>query len=253
MNFILNILLLTLAAKTLDRTATRFRIIGGSAAGALGYCIVLCLPLSYSGKILTGLIPVSMGMCKLTFKTKGFKSIVRETGYLFVYAFLLGGFMLFLLKRVSFLGRYSGKIWCVLGIGYVSFASLDFFLQKHRERKSDPFCRVAILCGDKEIKVTALIDTGNGLKDPVSGKPVSILEEEIWEQLKPLMREEKLKMIPYRSVGNSHGMMKGYELGPVTVEKEEQKVCHEKMIVGICEGRISSGGQYQMILHPELF
>lgn len=251
-NFILNIFLLTLTAKTLNRTATRRRIIAISAVGALGYCIILCLPLSYSGKILIGLIPVSVGMAKLTFNTKGVRGIIRETGYLFVYAFLLGGVMLFLLKRFSFLNRHSGKIWCVLGVAYIIYSTLDYVGKKHRSRKANPFCKVFIPCGDKEVVITALIDTGNGLKEPVTGKPVSILEEKIWEQLKPLMREEKLKVIPYHSVGNSHGMMEGYELPGLIVEQEAQKVCYEKVIVGVCQGQISSGKRYQMILHPEL-
>lgn len=252
MNFILNIFLLTLTAKTLNRTATRFRIIGVSAAGALGYCIILFLPLPYSGKILIGLIPVSMGMAKLAFKTKSFKGVLRETGYLFIFAFLLGGGMLFLLKRFSFLYQHSGKIWCVLGVAYIAFGFLDYFIKRHRNKKANPFCRVLIPCDDKEVIITALVDTGNGLKEPISGKPVSVLEEQVWEHLKPLMREEKMKIIPYHSVGNSHGLMVGYELARIIVEQEEQKVCYEKVIVGICSGQISSGKQYQMILHPEL-
>ncbi len=251
-NFILNLFLLTLTARTLNRTATRFRLIGGSAAGALGYCIILWLPLPYSGKILIGLIPVSIGMCGITFRSRGYRNVLRETGYLFVYAFLLGGAMVFLLNRFTFLGRAGGKAAGIMGVGYVCFALTDFFLRKHRERKADPFCRVVIPCGEEEVCVNALIDTGNGLREPVTGKPVSILEEAVWERLGALMREEKLKLIPYHSVGNSHGLMKGYELASVIIVKEEQRICCEKVVVGICEGEISSGKQYQMILHPDL-
>lgn len=252
LNFILNLFLLTLTARTLNRTATRFRVIGGSAAGALGYCIILLLPLPYSVKIVMGLIPVSIGMCGITFRSRGFRSVLRETGYLFVYAFLLGGAMLFLLNRFTFLNRAGGKVAGVLGVGYVCFALADFFLKKHRDRKANPFCRVVIPCGEGEVRVNALIDTGNGLREPVSGKPVSILEKAVWEQLGPLMREEKLKLIPYHSVGNSHGLMEGYELSALIIEKEEQKICCEKVVVGICEGEISSGKRYQMILHPDM-
>lgn len=251
-NFVLNLFLLTLTAKTLNRTATRMGILGGSAAGALGYCIVLCLPLSYFSKIVIGLIPVSVGMVKLTFRSKGYRQIARETGYLFVYAFLIGGFMLFMLKRFSFFGQNSGKVWCVLGLALLAFVPLDILAKKYRNRKSNPFCQVSIPCQGREVKVTALIDTGNGLREPVSGRPVSILEEKVWEQLRPLMRDEKMKVIPFHSVGKPHGLMKGYELNLLVVEREAQKTCYEKVIVGVCDGQISSGKHYQMILHPEL-
>ncbi|MCL2253699.1 MAG: sigma-E processing peptidase SpoIIGA [Lachnospiraceae bacterium] len=251
-NLVLNILILILTAKTLKLSVTRIRILAGGILGALGYCIILLLPLTYRTKIAVGLIPISILMCVITFRTKGLRNVLRQTGYLFIYAFLIGAVMIFLQRQVPFAAKYSGGGWLIISLGYTVYAVLDYFLKIHRRHEENFFVDVSIPCLTEEINIIALVDTGNGLTEPVSKKPVAVLEEKVWEQLKPLMKPEKTKAIPYHNIGNAHGLMIGYELEEIYITKSGQRERYENIVVAVGPGGISQSGDYQMIINPKL-
>ena len=251
-NLVLNIFILILTAKTLKLSVTRLRILAGGIIGALGYCLALLLPATYPVKVLAGLIPVSILMAKLTYRSQGIKHVLRQTGFLFIYAVLIGGIMIFLQRRIPIIGSYADKVWLILILGYGVFAVIDLWVKNHHRQQENVFLNVSILCGQEMVHVTALMDTGNGLTEPVSGKPVAILEEAVWERLKLLMKPEKLKAIPYHNIGNAHGLMTGYELSEIVIEQLGQRKKYENVIVAIGPGKMSGVNKYQMLLNPLL-
>lgn len=251
-NLILNVFIMILTAKTLKLSVTRLRILLGGTIGAFGYCLTLLLPISYTAKVFAGLIPISALMAKYTYRSQDFKNILRQTGFLYVYAFLLGGIMIFMHNRIPLIGKYTEKVWLIITLGFATFAIVDHFLKIHKSHQENVFLQVGIPCGVEEVSVTALMDTGNGLTEPVSGKPVSILEETAWERLKPLMKPEKTKAIPYHNIGNPHGLLIGYELSELYIEESGRREKYESVVVAVGKGKISKGGKYQMILNPQL-
>jgi len=251
-NLVLNIFILILTAKTLKLSATWLRILIGGSIGALGYCLTLLLPVTYTVKVLIGLIPLSVLMAKMTFKSQGIKNILRQTGFLFVYAFLIGGLMLFLQRQIPVIGLYADKVWLILILAYSVFAVIDFSIKWWTQNREDDFLKVSIPCGVNMVVVTALVDTGNGLVEPISKKPVAILEETVWEDLKPLMKPEKTKAIPYHNISKTHGLMTGYEISEIFIEKSGQREKYENVIVAISPGKISGNNKYQMILNPQI-
>jgi len=251
-NLVLNIFILILTAKTLKLSATRLRILAGGIIGALGYCLTLLLPVTYTVKVLVGLVPVSVFMAKVTFNSQGIKNILRQTGFLFVYAFLIGGLMLFLQRQIPIIGLYADKVWLILVLAYAVYAGLNFLLKWHKQNREDDFLKVSIPNGVNEVIVTALVDTGNGLVEPISKKPVAILDETVWEELKSLMKPEKTKVIPYHNISKTHGLMTGYEIGEIFIEKSGQREKYENVIVAISPGKISRNNKYQMILNPQI-
>ena len=62
-------------------------------------------------------------------------------------------------------------------------------------------------------ELTGLIDTGNRLKEPLTGRPVSILEEKEAVKMQRYCRIQQEKngylLIPYYSVGTEKGWMQG--------------------------------------------
>ena len=251
-NLVLNVFILILTAKTLKLSATWIRILIGGAIGAFGYCIALIIPVSYPVKVLVGLIPVSFLMAKLTYKSQGIKNVLRQTGFLFVYAFLTGAMMLFLQRQIPIIGLYADKVLIILILGYAVFAVTDLLLKIYQRHQDNVFLEVIIPCADETEVVTALVDSGNGLIEPISKKPVAILEEAVWERLKPLMRPEKTKVIPYHNIGTTNGLMTGYELDEIYIGQSGQLGRYESVIVAVGPGKISGNGEYQMILNPEL-
>ena len=96
------------------------------------------------------------------------------------------------------------------------------------------------LClGQRQVRVTALRDTGNGLRDPLTGRAVTVIGPGAARQLLPeldpgLLRdpvaametlkgrapELRLRLIPYRAVGREGGLLLGLRCDQVTAGKK---------------------------------
>ncbi len=251
-NFVMDLLLLTLTAKTLKKTATFLRLSAGSLLGAAGYCLVIVLPqVPYLIKVVFGMLPITAGMLKISCKVKGIRELICGAGYLFTYSFFLGGFMLFLRNRIPLLREKESSVWLLLLTGYIGFRFCLSGINKWKQTKQNHFCRVKFK-GDKEpINVWGLIDTGNGLTEPVSGKTAAILEEDIWEKMTWAKKPEKFKVIPFHSIGKEHGLLEGYEVESLQIEYEEEKRELTHILVAVYKGKLSVKGDYRMILPPQ--
>lgn len=253
LNLVMDLYLLTLTGKVLGKTATYSRIFAGSVIGALGYCIVLCLPgIPYMLKILAGMLPIGALMIKIACRTTGMKELLRAEAYLFTFSFLIGGFIIFLKAKIPPFANRSDSVTAIAGLGFVGFVICQKLISTYQKRKQDHFCRVFIPGDDGQVEIMALIDTGNGLIEPVSKKPVAILEEDEWKNLRMWMKPEKFKIIPYHSIGRANGMMEGYEVDAMEVKGDAGEKQFEKVIIAIFKGKMSEKGGYQMILPPEL-
>lgn len=250
LNLVMDLYLLTLTVKALGKTATYPRIFAGSIAGAAGYCIILCLPgVGYMLKVLLGMIPVGMAMIKVTCRTRGLKELLQGLGCLYVLSFCMGGIILFLKGKLA----QNGDLAVVIaGMGFAGFVFCRKVIDIWQKKQKNHFCRVNIPGDEGTLTIAALVDTGNGLTEPVSGKPVAILNAEEWKNLKQWMRPEKYKLIPYHSIGKDSGMLEGYEIEAMEVDGAMGKKRFEKVIIAIFQGRVSQKGGYQMILPPEL-
>ena len=77
---------------------------------------------------------------------------------------------------------------------------------------------VEVNIGDKKQNYNGFIDSGNLLKEPISGKPVVIASSDIInELLSEEERKQRYTIIPFRSVGVSNGIMEGYRMDSITV------------------------------------
>lgn len=253
MNFVMNLYLYLLTAKTLKRTATRFRVTVISFVQSLLFCILLLLPGIPAGiKRFLGPVVVSMASTAVVFQCKKPDELLRCTGYLFIYAFMFGGTMKFLFATFPFLRGLQESIWCILGAGLVCYQAASWWITQMKKKRTAHLCMVR-LCGHKNtVLVKALIDTGNSLREPISNKPASVVEKGILNQLEGVITPEKLKLIPFHSVGKNHGIMEGYEIPEIIIEMDGKKIRWQKVIAGISNNHISAEGKYQMILHPDL-
>ncbi|MFG6368444.1 MAG: sigma-E processing peptidase SpoIIGA [Lachnospiraceae bacterium] len=98
----------------------------------------------------------------------------------------------------------------------------------------------------------ALFDTGNFLTDPISGKPVSVVEEtditRRWLEMYP----QKYKIIPYQSVGRAHGILEGIVVDELMIQKEREQVVKKGAVIALYKGKLSRDGTFQMILNRSL-
>jgi len=109
-----------------------------------------------------------------------------------------------------------------------------------------------------EYPMKALIDTGNGLIEPISKKPVCLVGMDYFERQweKEGKRKEfqpvRFRAIPYHAVGTPNGILRGYEMDRLIIFTDERKVEISKPMIGISEHAVGNRGTYQMILQPQL-
>ncbi len=115
---------------------------------------------------------------------------------------------------------------------------------------------VELSYGDKQLRLTALCDTGNTLMDPVTGKPVLVVGAEVAQQLTGLTQQQLrspinamqqssvpgLRLIPYRSVGQPVGMLLALRFPQVRIGNWQGS-----SLVAFAPDRLCNDGQYQAL------
>lgn len=108
--------------------------------------------------------------------------------------------------------------------------------------------RVCFHYRGKEHEITALLDTGNDLREPVSGKAVCVAEESsilwnVWEET------EGIYMIPYHTVGTDAGVLPAVKVHQVKIVDSGGVYHCQEMLVAVYRGKLSAHGKYRMLLH----
>lgn len=198
------------------------------------------------------MLPTEMLMIKTACRTKGIYELFRGTAWMLALSFLLGGFMLFLKGKLPFFEIYKDSAAMLAGLGALGYAMIRKGICICKERSKSYCCQVSLRTDQGAACIEALIDTGNGLREPVSNRPVAILDEEVWVNMKMWMRPEKYKLIPYHSLGKANGLLEAYEVDSICVRGNGEEKQYEKVIIALYKGKVSGKGRYHMILPPEL-
>lgn len=253
LNVVMNIYLFKLTSRILGKPTTFLKILGGSITGAILFCISILIRNMYKLPTIFIMILTSVLSCWIVFRPRHPKELLRQMGYLYTLSFLMGGTFLALEKNVPFFRNMRNSGLLLLLAGLAVFGCSSWGIRKIKKKRNCNSC-VVHLDGDCEkIQVLALIDTGNGLREPISGKCVSILEECVWERMTRSMKPEKMRIIPYHSLGKERGMMEGYEVDKMEIHRGDSVSIHTGMILAVYKGTLSSHENYQMILPSELF
>lgn len=251
----MNLYLLSLAGQILRCTATRRRRWLGALAGAAMSCIVLLLPVFTVGcRLLLSAVPVSMIMMCLTYRIHGARRLLKASFALAAAGFFLGGAMIWILNRLRPILKERGSFWITLAAGALGCRILGMLLHRLLRREKDCLrtVRFYVPALGQEIRLLALVDTGNHLTDPISGAPVSVISRRMAASLASCMKPEKYHAVPYRSVGQERGILAAYELPEMSIEEAGRTIKKEGVIVAVCDAGISQESDYQMLLHPGL-
>lgn len=242
--------LLLLTREFLRSTVTLKRIVFASAAGTLLFCVIFLLSgISRNIKVLLFAL-CSLATLWLAFRIRTLQVFCRAVILYHAAAFLLAGALYALLHAA---GRRPAMTTmqaslCAVGVGTAALYILRW------EKKSAQAVIVTAILEDGDVKITleALIDSGNSLYDPISQRPVCVVEKAALEGKIPLDIPEKFRLIPYHSLGKKHGIMQAVEIEKLKVKKEGQELVIEKALLGLYENKVTQSGAYQMILHPAL-
>ena len=242
-NFITGILLLLLTGRLSGEHPVKIRLFaGGLLCGMSGFLILLPI----RGIASVGIrLAVSVSVTITVFGGSSLWIILKKTCLFLGFTFLSGGVaMAFLLWQqipaisgggTLYVQLYTyGKLLCY---GILAFALTDGFvhlLQNVRMEKATKG-KLKIFLNDRVFEMSAVLDTGNYLKEPLSGRPV-ILVDKIGAARFPDRETEEMKnrtaAIPYRAVGTDHGILLGFRSDKAIFEGRQMKGA----VIGFYEG-----------------
>lgn len=247
-NFMMDYILLLIVRRMLKCSATHANVCLGAAIGSLLTCIVVVLPIPYSFiKLILFHLVVNTCMIRAGLKIKTIRHFVKAYMMLYIGSFLLGGIMEIFQPYVKF-----GGLFLVIAIaGYYTVLGIWKFIS-YVQRWSQCHCKVELYLGNEKYEINGMIDTGNGLRDPISGLPVSVLDRATAKRLLGEERVENVRYIPYQTIGKQAGVLPVVQIDKMCVYRDTECWTSQPLI-GISEEELFAGGEYEMILNPNLF
>lgn len=268
LNLVANYLLLLAAGRMCGKILRRWLLVLAAALGA-GYACALFLPgWGWLGappcRVCAGVLMtlVAYGTARgLLRVTMSFFGLSAALGGLVWAAELMGGHSLSLERGVlySYVDLRLLLLLLALCYGVLSFVSDRAF--RHRRSELVP---ISIRLGGKGVKLIALQDTGNTLTDPADNRPVVVAEGSCCKELLPLpvpldrpvealalLAESGAKgwrLLPYRAVGVSCGLLLAVKADSVTVGGRE---CGN-LLVALSPTPVGDGGGCQALIGGEV-
>lgn len=288
-NWLLDYLLLWSTARFAQLNTNPRRLSLSSTCGAL-YALapLLCgqsIAFSVGSRIAFSLLMVWLAYSDLTVQT-----FVQAVIYFYLVAFVMAGAVL----GAAYLFHASLDAYDLLS-GLLAFldhlpygwllaaAAAAVLLARWGApalRKSflNTFFRVPVVIrfGEKNLAVYALVDTGNQLRDPLTQRPVIIVEYEVLQPLLPAAVRQSLRsgeepdlrrltedlrgtpwaarfhLVPFTSIGRTRGMLLCFRPDEVVVVTRDRMVKVKDILVGIYHRRLSPQGNYRALLHPDV-
>ena len=270
LNLIVNYLLLLAAAKLAGEPLRRLRLAAGAALGGL-YAAAIFFP--GMGFLTHPLCKLGAAVLMLLTGFGGSRRLLRVTLVFFGLSCAFGGgiFAIGLLGGRGLTLR-NGVLYSVMDLrilllsAAVCYAVLTLvFRRTARHGRREVLPAVLTLEG-RRVAVNALVDTGNTLTDPVTGRPVMVAEG---SRLSPLLPGERIldekalrdpvgtlerlsrggrgrrfRLLPYQAVGVECGMLLALRLDDARVGAED----YGGILVALSPNPVSDGGGYSGLI-----
>lgn len=272
LNLVVNYLLLLASARLAGEVIRRLRLGLGAALGAFYAAAVffpgmgfLVHPLCKLGAAVLMLLCAFGGSRRLLRLTLVFFGVSAAFGGGIFAIELLGGRGLSLKNGIFYSAMDLRLILLSAAACYVAIA----FVFRRTARHSGPrreLVPAVITLGGRRTALTALVDTGNTLTDPVTNRPVMVAEGEKLVSLfpegecpeegdlrDPVASLERLsqgagkgrwRLLPYQAVGVDCGMLLALRTDGVRVGEED----YGGILVALAPGRLSDGGGYSALI-----
>lgn len=285
-NFIMDFFLLWATGKITNLSVKITRLILGAVLGAFYSLIVLFPELPVGSSFLAKNI-CAIIMVVIAYRPKSVRKFVRALVYLYILSFTMGGAVF---AAVYLTGRAPGFIqawngvgilggihygWLTIGLVVTFFLGYGGFHYLRKNWLQQQLINKLTICFcEQEVVVTAFLDTGNQLTDPLTKKPVIVVESAVLEKILPkeLMQKvsrenletnellvsldqnwaSRIRLIPFNSVGKSHGLMIGLRPDVVIIKNERQEIITSNVVLGLVNKSLSREGQYRALLHPQI-
>ena len=270
-NIIMNSIILLATAIIMKAQIKIWRILVSSIIGSIYAIIIYVSNIEIYSNVFLKLL-LSVVIVYIAFKPPNIKSFFKHIVIFYLTSFTFGGVAFALLYFVSpqdilyqdgvFIGTYPIKMILAGGILGFIIITLSFKNIKGKLSHKDMYCNLKLYSGGNEENITAIVDTGNFLRDPITKMPVVVVESEKLVEIFPSSilnnvtniingkdvdlgdYSSKIRVIPFKSLGKENGLLLGIKIDEIEVEYQDIQYKHKDVIVGIYNGYLSRNGRY---------
>lgn len=188
-NLIMNLVIILSEAVVLNSLNNFSKKIIASLVLSIFYIVTLFYPVVSKLHILVGILAI-----KISFNSHSIKSIFKQTFLFYFISFVFGGLSFAMVNLLN-----NGKVTILDGVLVADFSIFKVFLCGVlgsfmvfcflKNKKKHVFKEIIIGLEQREVKLKVLLDTGNLLKEPYTGRPVIIVEK---EALKGVLDEQTI-------------------------------------------------------------
>lgn len=222
----------------------------------------------------------------IAFNPRNIKNMCKQLVLFYLTTFTFGGVATYLIyvlkpqniiiKNGMYVGTYVLKVVFIGAILGTIILIISFKFSKNRITKKDMLCKIKIRLNGKETILNTMVDTGNMLKEPITGNPVVVVEKvalynlipkEIlnntesilggdFEKIPDDIKNEyipRLKIIPFSSLGKQNGMLIGIKPEKLEVINEQSNEEKKGAIIGIYNKSLTKRGEYNALIGIELY
>lgn len=256
----MNLFIIIISAVFSGKRIKIHRVLLGSAFGALAGCLMLVfrIPPIWLRWILNYIV-INFVMIFIAFSVTGLKECLSLMAMSYAVSFFAGGVL------SSIAGHLAAGRGLVLSIMVILTLMGILFLNKIKSSAglAGMLYDVSLTYHGNTVCLKGLYDTGNRLKDPVTGKSVSLCEfaavkelftaEEIYDITYLLEKELKstmlLHVIPYHAVGTKDGLLAAVVMDETTIHYTDSPYRVKNPLVALYMGNISADTEVQFIIH----
>ncbi len=245
-NFMMDSLLLAAVNRIMKCGRPSGWIFFGGMLGSLLTCGVILLPVPGALRQILCYLAVSSIMTVAGLHPKSPGMFVRMLIMLYAAAIFTGGIM-YLFRPYM---RYASLFYFAAVAAYYLLIGL-WKVAVHIFIRRENIVMVTLYADCEKRTVPALIDTGNELRDAFTGDPVSMLDRETASQIcREPEKAPGFHFLPCRFAGGE-SVIKVFRIRKMCIHTKEERWVEDPLF-GIGEGILSEGGEYSVILNPEI-
>lgn len=245
-NLLMDYTVLYVSGRLCKITTTYARIAVSACAGAVWSVIAaICRGIPFVPEVFCTYLVIPALMIFIMGGKTNLPELVRRYIVFMLTAVLAGGVLGAAAKK----GRDT--LWMAFAVFMFAQAAVPVvrYVTGYVRRKN-LLCDVWLELGGRGVHTMGLYDTGNSLIDPYNGRPVCVAERKLLEKLMNCDGcNDGIRLIPYRSLGNEHGLMRLATMDSMTIEYDGKRTRYEKPELAVYEGKLSGGELYGVILN----
>ena len=259
-NLFMDYLILRLTMSVIKIRASKIRIVAAAILGAM-YSAAVIKPLVNHSFYLTLInILISLFMIYVAFGFKDLITYFKNFAFFMMVSFFMGGILNYLyyktyigktINKLVFKYMDAGRFIIITVLAYI-IIRISIFLIWDRKREFEKIYRVTLKSMDNKVEVMGLLDTGNFLREPVTGEIVHIAEYEVVRKIAG-KNIGGVFVIPYTSVGEADGILYGLRIDEMAVTGNDKEIAVKNPIIGIYKGKLSDRREYGMLLNCDIF